>query len=55
MDKRQREKMNREWRMMALPMRKAEEKGKPWKVATGVLFGINVVGLAAYLVYRNKS
>ena len=55
MDKRQREKMLREGRMMALPMRKAEEKGKPWKVATGVIFGINVVGLAAYLVYRIKS
>ena len=55
MDKRQRERMLREGRMMAAPMRKAEERENPWKVATGVIFGINVVGLGAYLVFRNKS
>ena len=55
MDKRQREKMLREGRMMTVPIRKAEEKGNPWKVATGVIIGINVVGLGAYLVFRIKS
>jgi hypothetical protein len=55
MDKRQRERMLREGRMMAVPIRKAEEKGNPWKVAAGVILGINVVGLGTYFVFRNKS
>ena len=46
--------MLREGRMMAVPKRKALERGSPWKVATGVILGINAVCLGAYLVFRNK-
>ena len=55
MDKRKRERMLREGRMMAVPIRKAEGRVNPWKVATGVILGINAVCLGAYLVFRNKS
>jgi hypothetical protein len=55
MDRRGRKEVLREGRMMAAPGRRAEERGNPWKVATGVILGINAACLGAYLVFRNKS
>lgn len=55
MDRRGRDKVLREGRMMAAPKKEAKERGNPWKVATCVILGINAACLGAYLVFRNKS